>query len=296
MSASGTRYPLTKLNIVPKNDASIGILSDQSKIPTGTDVTVEATDASGAVVTFSATATDLLDGPLGVVCTSASGSTFPLGTTVVECTATNSSRAAATGSFRVTVRDTTAPLVTLTDVGPVEATSGAGALVTFSPTATDSVDPSATVGCSPASGSTFALGTTTVTCTATDAAGNVRTGAFHVTVVDTTAPAITVVGIPAQLWPPDHRLVRLKPTISSSDAVDAAPVVSVKVTSNEPDSGLGDGDKAGDIVIHSPTDIEVRAERSGKGKGRVYTVVWTITDSHGNARTATATVSVPHNQ
>ena len=63
------------------------------------------------------------------------------------------------------------------------ATSASGAMVTYSASATDPVDGSITPVCTPASGSTFALGTTTVTCTATDAAGNESSASFTVTVV-----------------------------------------------------------------------------------------------------------------
>jgi Tol biopolymer transport system component len=61
-----------------------------------------------------------------------------------------------------------------------------GAVVTYTVTATDTDDPQPTVSCSPASGSVFPIGDTTVTCTATDASGNVATGSFsiHVQGVD----------------------------------------------------------------------------------------------------------------
>src|SRR5262249_2481263 len=57
-----------------------------------------------------------------------------------------------------------------------------GAVVTFTATATDNVDGTDPVTCTPASGSTFPVGTTTVNCTATDAAGNYSSGSFKVTV------------------------------------------------------------------------------------------------------------------
>ena len=63
--------------------------------------------------------------------------------------------------------------------------------MTFTATATDTVAPaSPDVTCTPASGTTFALGATTVNCSATDAAGNEATGSFTVTVRDTTAPVL----------------------------------------------------------------------------------------------------------
>src|SRR5207248_3170169 len=59
--------------------------------------------------------------------------------------------------------------------------------------ATDNCTANPGIVCSPASGSTFAYGMTTVTCTATDGAGNTNACTFVVTVVDTTAPSITCV-------------------------------------------------------------------------------------------------------
>ena len=79
--------------------------------------------------------------------------------------------------------DRKAPALTLPADRTVDATSPAGATVSYSATATDGADPSPTVSCSPASGATFAVGTTTIACTATDHVGNVSSGSFHVTVL-----------------------------------------------------------------------------------------------------------------
>jgi hypothetical protein len=59
---------------------------------------------------------------------------------------------------------------------------GLGEVVTFGVTATDDLDPSPTVLCTPPSGSSFPVGTTFVTCTATDASGNQAACQFPVTV------------------------------------------------------------------------------------------------------------------
>jgi hypothetical protein len=73
-----------------------------------------------------------------------------------------------------------------------EATGPSGAIVTYvAPTTSDAVDGPHSATCLPASGSTFAVGTTTVSCSAHDAAGNVSTPtSFTISVVDTTAPVI----------------------------------------------------------------------------------------------------------
>jgi hypothetical protein len=78
--------------------------------------------------------------------------------------------------------DTTPPVLSRPADMSVEATSSAGATVAYTVTASDDTDPAPTVTCQPPSGSTFPLGPTTVTCTATDASGNSATGSFTITV------------------------------------------------------------------------------------------------------------------
>ena len=97
----------------------------------------------------------------------------------------------ATATFTVTVQDSTPPTLTATaDIPPVEATSSAGAAVTFStPTATDAGN--VTVSCDAVSGSTFPIGETTVTCTAVDDVGLTSVDQFLITVADRTPPLIT---------------------------------------------------------------------------------------------------------
>lgn len=65
--------------------------------------TVSATSASGAAVTYTATATDEISGTVTPVCSPASGSVFSIGKNTVNCTATDASGNVATGSFVVTV-------------------------------------------------------------------------------------------------------------------------------------------------------------------------------------------------
>ena len=77
--------------------------------------------------------------------------------------------------------DTTSPVITAGNV-TVDATGPAGATVTFAASATDANPASPAVTCTPASGGTFAIGTTTVKCSATDAAGNTGSASFTVTV------------------------------------------------------------------------------------------------------------------
>jgi len=156
------------------------------------DQTIEATSPDGAVANFVLTATDVVDTEVLVECTPASGSTFDLGTTPVHCTATDDSHNTATADFSITVQDTTAPDITgATGDQTLEATSPAGAVATYVLAATDIVDTDVVVVCTPASGTTFGLGTTPVHCTATDDSDNTATADFSIKVQDTTAPSIS---------------------------------------------------------------------------------------------------------
>jgi hypothetical protein len=78
--------------------------------------------------------------------------------------------------------DTTPPVLSCPSVVFARDLGSPGEVVTFSPTATDSVDPSPTFVCVPPSGSFFPRGSTLVTCTATDASGNHATCEFPVVV------------------------------------------------------------------------------------------------------------------
>ena len=153
--------------------------------------TVEATGSTGAIVTYTASALDTISGSLEASCSPVSGSIFAIGATTVECTATDPAGNTATASFTVTVSDATAPVLTLPAPITAEATGPTGALVTYAASALDAVSGAVTPSCSPASGSTFPLGTTTVSCSATDGT-NQTTGSFAVTVRDTIAPLLTV--------------------------------------------------------------------------------------------------------
>jgi hypothetical protein len=153
------------------------------------NITKEATGPNGAAVSFNATASDAVDGNVDVTCDPASGSTFALGTTTVDCSATDAANNTATGSFTVKVQDTTKPELSLPANITEEATGPNGNVVNFNATASDLVSGSVNVDCSPASGDTFAIATTTVNCSATDAAGNKATGSFTVKVQDTIAPS-----------------------------------------------------------------------------------------------------------
>jgi hypothetical protein len=147
------------------------------------DVTVEANvQGGGAQVTLpKARATDADDPDPVITYVPASGF-FPMGVTTVKVTATNVFGKASTGSFTVTVVDTTPPTLSLPADVVVQVNTVGGAMVTLpKATATDLVDPHPVITYDHSSGF-FPVGTTRITVTATDASGNFSLGTFTVTV------------------------------------------------------------------------------------------------------------------
>ena len=160
------------------------------------NITVNAdSNSCGTTVTWSVPTASDNCGPVSLSSTNAPGSTFNVGTTTVTYTATDLDGNSTTASFTVTVNDVTAPRITNlpanltvnTDPGSCDAVVNFG-----NPTVVDNCTGS-TFTVNPVSGSTFPIGTSTVSVTATDAAGNITTSTFTVTVVDNQAPVATFV-------------------------------------------------------------------------------------------------------
>jgi hypothetical protein len=144
---------------------------------------------------------------------------------------------------------------------------------------------------------TFNLGAHVITLNATDEAGNTGSDDVTVTVIDTTPPELTVIASPRALWPPNHKYVTVRVNVTAFDICDSSPSITfVSITSNEADNGLGDGNTVNDIVIIDDFTFSLRAERSGKGSGRIYTITYKATDVSGNYVLASVTIEVPHNQ
>ncbi|WP_426749734.1 ELWxxDGT repeat protein [Myxococcus sp. Y35] len=154
--------------------------------------TAEAVGPQGTTVEYPpASATDDFPGSPAVSYSHPSGDVFPLGATTVTVTATDDAGHSAACTFTVTVSDTRAPDLSCPEDVEAEATSAEGATVEYSPaSATDGVS-TAHVAYSQASGTTFGLGVTSVTVTATDDAGNSASCAFNVTVSPPAPPSIT---------------------------------------------------------------------------------------------------------
>jgi uncharacterized protein len=137
------------------------------------NITAEATSPAGAIINFSATATDARDRTLVVTCIPASGSQFALGTITVACSATNSRNKTAEGSFTVSIVDTTPPVVVLNGI-----TNGSTYTLGAVPVASCSATDSATGVAVPATlsitgGTPNHVGHFTATCSgAKDGAGN----------------------------------------------------------------------------------------------------------------------------
>jgi hypothetical protein len=115
--------------------------------------------------------------------------------------------------------------------------------------------------------------------------------------LDNTPPDVTVSVDPSELWPVNHKYVTVHATVTVSDNIDPNPSVGlVGLTSDEPDDALGDGHTINDMVILDEYTFDLRAERSGTGDGRLYTIMYRGSDACGNTALGYAYVSVPHDQ
>jgi len=208
--------------------------------------------------------TDIVDGTTDVICTPGPQSLFPLGTTQVSCSSTDSegNETIISPAFEVTVGDSTPPTVELTLVGgdTFEATSAAGASVSYTAVATDIFSTSLSVSCSVdgaavSSPHVFPLGESTLSCISIDDEGNQGSAMTLVTVVDTTPPVITLLGANPQ------------------EVASFTPYVELGATAQD----IVDGNLSGNIVIDA-TNVDTDAIDS-------YTVTYNVVDSAGNAAT-----------
>ena len=139
----------------------------------------------GIVVEYSSvTASDAVGLSGSVLCDVESGTLFPIGENIVTCTATDTSGNVSTATFTINViSDVPLPVINVPNDIVVEATSESGTYVNYpAVTATDSLGIAEGPTCNTTSGNPFYVGSTTVTCTATNTAGFVGTGTFTITV------------------------------------------------------------------------------------------------------------------
>jgi hypothetical protein len=117
--------------------------------------------------------------------------------------------------------------------------------------------------------------------------------------IDKVAPTIKVTVDKPVIRPPNHKMMPIKATLQADGTGSGiASIVLTSITSNESDNGSGDGNTSEDIQDaefgKQDTSFSLRAERSGKGSGRIYTITYTVIDEAGNSAVATAAVVVPH--
>lgn len=142
------------------------------------------------------------------------------------------------------------------------------------------------------------LGRHVIRMIADDGFGGVRVAQVVIEVVDTTPPEIrSATPTPAELWAPNHKMVPVVVAVDVHDICDPTPTCRiVSVTSDEPLNAAGDGNTAVDWQITGALTVDLRAERSGQGDGRVYTITVECTDDSGNASRTDVRVHVPHDR
>jgi hypothetical protein len=110
-------------------------------------------------------------------------------------------------------------------------------------------------------------------------------------------PNVTfAVAQPSQLWPPNGKLVPVSIVGVVDPDGDDVSIVITGITQDEPVLESGSGDTAPDGVGVGTGTAAVRAERSGRGNGRVYQISFTATDSRGASATGSVKISVGHDQ
>jgi len=310
MNAIQTEYPNGMINLTnhPNND----VYPDWTPVPSNNppvalckDIEVPTDDSCEAVI-----APEDIDGgsydPDGddITLSIDNSGPFPPGDYYVTLTVTDEHGESDTCQAVVTVVDTTPPVP---DIAELPDLIGECFLdVTLKPTATDNC-------------AGFIEGTTTdplfysdlgtyiISWTYDDGNGNTTAQTQTVIIEDTTLPEIGASVSPSVLWPPNHKMVLITRTVIISDNCDPNPVAELtSITMNEGDetntydpnfdTTVGDGNTMNDIQVDENGNIYLRAERSGTGTGRIYTITYTAIDASGNTATATATVTVPHNQ
>lgn len=108
-------------------------------------------------------------------------------------------------------------------------------------------------------------------------------------------PKVSIFASPSSLWPPNHKLNTIDVSMNVSGTADPHPIVNlVSITCD--DSCDPATDIVGAVFGTDSREFLLRAERTGNGNGRTYTITYSVTDCAGNKTTAATTVVVPHDQ
>ena len=201
------------------------------------------------------------------------------------------------------IADIDKPVITLLGESEMVLECGVDTFIDPGVTAEDDFDSDVTVVIGGDTVDPLQPGIYTITYDATDNAGNAAEQVTRTVIVQDTIPPEfrSLSAYPDLLWPPNHKLVPVSFYANVVDICDSKPsVVLTSVKSNEPDDaqGGGDGHTMGDIqgaeIGMSDYSILLRAERNGKGEGRIYSISYSAMDYSGNRSSTVTTVTVPH--
>jgi hypothetical protein len=139
-------------------------------------------------------------------------------------------------------------------------------------------------------------GTKTIKVTVTDDDGGSSTATVTIN-INSPPNCATVTPSSTSLWPPNHKFQLVSLGGATDPDGDTVTLTATGVTQDEPLNGTGDGDTTPDAMLGpASNDVQLRAERSGNGDGRVYRIAFGGSDGRGGTCSGTVTVGVPHNQ
>jgi hypothetical protein len=299
-SDAGSAHAVTVLFTDPGNlqatcSFSINVPANQPPDAICQDVTVDADANCQAGASINNGSNDPDGDPITLVQSPAAppATPFGLGGTLTSLTVTDNKGAQDSCSAIVTVVDRTPPGITCPAPQTVECTGGGSATASFSASATDNCSVGAT-SCGPGSGSSFPLGTTAISCSATDGSGNSNSCGSSVTVVDTTPPTVSCV----ESHNPSTKNVP-KASKTNQDGFykvaggDSCTVPTIKIGNY----ALADGEtikitqtpgKSGVTLVNTMGQAEIKHFQVGPGDA-----VITATDASGNTTSATCLVPPP---
>ncbi|MEP6800591.1 MAG: lamin tail domain-containing protein [Acidobacteriota bacterium] len=238
----------------PEADLSVAAVASPLPAVSGTTVTLTLTVSNAGP--GAATGVTLTD-------------QIPSGLSLVSCTATGGGVCGGTA---------TSPVVTFSSLAPWQS-----AVVTLT----------ATLGCDLADGAALS-NTATVAGGPFDPVPDNNTATTSIT-VSNPAPVISGAGVDRPvLSPPNHKMVPVTVRYATEDNCGSPVLCGLSVTSNEPENGQGDGNTAADWQVIDSHHVRLRAERSGAGAGRIYTIAIRCADPAGGVATSNVQVTVPH--